>query len=112
LEGKYGNVTVALDTAVAFELTNGAERVAIGSIAVRADAASNTWTIFLINNNITNVLKSGALSATSHTLLYEGNGTVPWGANGRLRFTGTVNTNAALTTNKVQYSVWPMSDVN
>jgi hypothetical protein len=109
LAARYGSVTVPLTTTVAFEVTNGTENVLLGGIAVRADAASNAWTIAVIHNNFTNLIKSGTLTATSHTLLYEGNGSIPWAANARMRFTGTVNTNGALTTNIVQWSIWPQS---
>lgn len=105
LGSDYGTQTVRLSETVAFEYTNGPERVLLGSIMVKADAASNAWTILLINNNFTNILKTGTLTSSSNTLLYEGYGTVPLGGGARLRFTGTVNTNGAATTNAVQWSV-------
>lgn len=109
LAARYGRVSVELTTAVAFEVTNGTESVVLGGIAVRADAATSTWTIAVINNSYTNILKSGTLTPVSHTLLYEGNGSIPWGPNARMRFTGSVHTNAALETNVVQWSIWPQS---
>lgn len=101
LESRYVTHTAALTTSVDFEITNGASRVGLGSVFVCADAASNTWTILLINNNVTNILKTGTLTASANTLFYESSGGIPWGANGRIRITGTVNTNAALTSNIV-----------
>ena len=109
LESRYVTHTAALTTSVAIEITNGASRVGLGSVFVSADAASNTWTILLVNNNATNILKTGTLTASANTLFYESSGGIPWGANGRIRITGTVNTNAALTTNKVYASVHTQS---
>ncbi len=108
-ESIYGSKLSELTTAVSIRYTNGSERVRIGSIMARADAASNTWTIAVINNSQTNILKTGTLSTTAYTLLYEGNGTVPLGAGGVIQITGTVNTNALLTTNNVQYQIHTLS---
>ncbi len=101
LQSQYVTHTAALTTSVAFEVTNGLAGVALGSVFVCADAASNTWTILLINHNVTNILKTGTLTEAANTLFYESSGGIPWGPNARIRFTGTVNTNAALTTNVV-----------
>lgn len=101
LESRYITNTAVLTTSVAFEITNGTERVGLGSVFVCADAASNLWTILLINNNVTNILKTNTLTSAANTLFYESSGGIPWGAGGRIRVTGTVNTNAALTTNVV-----------
>ena len=107
IESRYVTHTAALTTSVAIEFTNklNATRFGLGSVFVCADAASNTWTILLINNNVTNILKTGTLTASANTLFYESSGGIPWGLGGRIRITGTVNTNAALTTNVVFASV-------
>jgi len=101
LESRYVTHTAVLTTSVAFEITNINNRVGLGSVFVCAGAASNTWSILLINNNVTNILKTGTLTASANTLFYESSGGIPWGSGGRIRITGTVNTNAALTSNVI-----------
>ena len=71
---QYGTVTVPLAESVTFEWTNGTERVGLGSVMVKADAASNTWTILLVSNSsaYTNVLQIGSLNSVTNTMLYDG----------------------------------------
>jgi len=104
---QYGTVTVPLAESVTFEWTNGTERVGLGSVMVKADAASNTWTILLVSNSsaYTNVLQIGSLNSVTNTMLYDGAGNIPVGAGAKIRVTGTVNTNGALTTNRVMFVV-------
>lgn len=103
-ESVYGSASIRNVTAFTVAYTNGADRVVLGSVMARSDGASNTWTIAVVNNGQTNILKTGTLTEAAYTLLYEGMGTVPLGAGGIVMITGSV-TNAVTTTNTVQYQV-------
>lgn len=92
LESFYRNDTV-VGTSTSIVYTNGSERVTLASVMVQCLQATSTWNIALVNNNITNVIKTGTLTLASPTLIYEGYGTVPLGASGRILVTGSIHTN-------------------
>jgi tetrahydromethanopterin S-methyltransferase subunit E len=99
LESQYKSQS-SIDGTALLAITNGTSRSTIESIMVSCPAATGTWSVLVINNSVTNLLKSTTLTSASYTLLYE-SGHVPFGADGVIYATGN---NSSLT-NTVKMAV-------
>jgi hypothetical protein len=94
-ESKYVSQTSILGShTIAY--TNGTSRSTLASVMVTPANATNTWYLYVVNNDVTNLLKSATLSTTATTLLYE-SGNVPLGGSAVLYATGSIFTNSTLT---------------
>lgn len=70
-------------------------KVALASVFANSSLATNSWSISVVNNGQTNVLTAPtALTYVTTGVKYEGYGTVPLGAGGKVIVSGTVATNA------------------
>ncbi len=102
LESVYRNDSIATPSATANAFTviytNTGDRVAIGSIFARAQAATGSWSILIVNSSQTNILVAPtALNFDTYGVKYEGYSTVPLGNGGKIIVSGSVASNNATT---------------
>ena len=104
LASVYRHDNMPLNATIASVYTNGPERVTLASVLANCPNATGTWTIAIVADGITNVIKSGAVSLAVPTLVYEGNGMLPLGAGAQVLFSGSIHTNI-MSTNIFSFAI-------